>query len=605
MTIRFIKDIRIQAPVLGFLIILMLSAGCRRPEQNETLTWIEHYGEENPKDANDSLLKIDSNGFLKSDRMHYDLLRVKLADKAFIPHESDSLILPVISYYSSHGSDDRYTEALYYCGRVYTDMGDYPSALKYYSDALNRTDNSRYGKGMRGKICAQMGGLLNSLRLYDEARRYINMAVELDRELRDSINLMYDLEVLGHNNINSRNYDDAEHNFQEAILIAGIKDPRTATLDSTYLAGIKQHKGQLDSAVSLIGDIPYRALTTLKLDDDSRQLVYFYAADIFRCATMPDSAYKYALELIKVKDARNLRVGYSILLSNELKDIEPHDSLRIHLDRYEALTEQYMNTNGDRSALIQNSFYNYSIVERERQKALGQKQAREKWLASAVIIILALAVGILCYRYRANRTIIKLHRALANSRRLSRELRQDLNEARTHEKESGSEGPDVGDTGKEPDVCVEENETPESDDGMSLRKLLINDLKILCNSRTEREPLSPVIAESQAYSSLREHIADRTSITDSDPLWEDLHKAILEASPDFDRHLLLLADGKVKPADYRIILLIKCGVTPTQLCTLVARTKGTMSYRRKMLGIRLTDDDGIHPGMIDNLIYSL
>lgn len=591
--------------MIGFLIILMLSAGCRRPERNETLEELEQYGEENPRSAYDSLLNIDSNCFSKSDRMYYDFLRVKLADKAFIPHESDSLILPVIRYYSSHGSDDRYTEALYYGGRVYTDMGDYPSALKYYSDALNRTDNSRYGKDMRGKICAQMGGLLNSLRLYDEARRYIDMAVELDRELRDSINLMYDLEVLGHNNINSRNYDDAEHNFQEAILIAGVKDPRIATIDSAYLAGIKQHKGQLDSAVSLIGDIPCRALTTLKLDDDSRQLVYFYAADIYRCAAMPDSAYKYALELIKVKDARNLRTGYSILLSNELKDIEPQDSLRIHLDRYEALTEQYMNTNGDRSALIQNSFCNYSIIERDKEKALGQKQAREKWLASAVIFILALAVGILYYRNRMKRAIIKLHRALANSRRLTRELRQDLNDARLCEESPGTEGQDVGDTRKEPDVCAEENEPTESDDGMSLRKLLINDLKVLCNSRTEREPLSPVITESQAYSSLREHIDDRTSIPETDPLWKDLHEVILKASPNFDRRLFLLADGKVKPADYRIILLIKCGVTPTQLCTLVSRTKGTLSYRRKMLGIRLTDDDEINPGMIDNLIYSL
>lgn len=52
------------------------------------------------------------------------------------------------------------------------------------------------------------------------------------------------------------------------------------------------------------------------------------------------------------------------------------------------------------------------------------------------------------------------------------------------------------------------------------------------------------------------------------------------------------------------MLLIKCGVTPTQLCFLVGKTKGTLSYQRRMFGLQWLDRE-IDPRMIDNLIYSL
>ena len=52
------------------------------------------------------------------------------------------------------------------------------------------------------------------------------------------------------------------------------------------------------------------------------------------------------------------------------------------------------------------------------------------------------------------------------------------------------------------------------------------------------------------------------------------------------------------------MLLIKCGVTPSQLCTLVAKSKATLSYHRKMLGLQWLDND-LDPRLIDNLIYDL
>lgn len=58
----------------------------------------------------DSLYSISKDELSKEDKVYYDFLSVKLADKALIHHTSDSIILPVIDYYSSHGPQERYAE---------------------------------------------------------------------------------------------------------------------------------------------------------------------------------------------------------------------------------------------------------------------------------------------------------------------------------------------------------------------------------------------------------------------------------------------------------------------------------------------------------------
>jgi hypothetical protein len=126
----------------------------------------------------------------------------------------------------------------------------------------------------------------------------------------------------------------------------------------------------------------------------------------------------------------------------------------------------------------------------------------------------------------------------------------------------------------------------------------------VCDSKKKRLPLSPEIGNSSAYGELQDYIREKRMIPEASPLWGELHSVILTASPNFDRRLQLLSPGKIKTDAYRIMLLIKCGVTPTQLCVLIGRTKGALSSRRRILGLKFTDSE-ISAAMFDNLIYAL
>ncbi len=577
------------------LMLIILLSGCSKTTPNPTLVELDRMAKVNSRVELDSLYSISKDGLSKEDKVYYDFLSVKLADKAIIHHTSDSIILPVIDYYSSHGPKERYAEALYYGGRVYQDMGDFPSAIKYYGEALRHVEGSKEFLKLKGNIVSQMAGLFNSMRLFNEARRYIDMSIEIDRELKDTLNLMYDLEVLGTNYINVKKYDEAEKTFRRAIRIADKIAPVESMLDSVYLAGIKNYKREFSSAADLINGVPCRVCVVEKCDDDRKQFVYSYAADIYRCAGMTDSAYKYALELVKIKDAKNLKKGYAILLSDELKDLVPADSIRPYVHRYEAAVESYMNSRGDANALIQNTQYNYSIVERDKQKALEKKRMIERWLALSVIVLLLAIIAVIYYRDKSNRTLIRLRSALDSSR----ELRKQLEAGDAKGEDSGQESEPTSEVASEVTSEVEPEATAED-----LRRQLIVELTAVCDSKKKRLPLSPEIGNSRAYAELQEYIKEKRAIPDASPLWGELHSVIIEASPNFDRRLQLLSPGKIKTDAYRIMLLIKCGVTPTQLCVLIGRAKGTLSTRRRILGLRFTDSE-ISPTMFDNLIYAL
>lgn len=561
------------------LLLIMLIVGCNRPTPNPTLVGLDKAASVNSRNAFDSLVSISKDELSKADKMYYDFLSVKLADKAIIHHKSDSIILPVIDYYSDHGPKDRYAEALYYGGRVYHNVGDFPLAIKYYGEALRHVGENKESLKLKGNIVSQMSSLLNAMRLFNEARRYIKMAIDVDNMLNDTINLMYDLKVLGFNYINIKNYDEAEKVFRRAISIADRKAPLEAMMDSVYLASIKNYKMEHDSAVLIIRGIPWRVGTVL--NDDQKQFVYSSASDIYRCEGMPDSAYKYALELVKIKDAKNLKKGYLILLSNELKDLVPADSIRSYVRHYTAAVESYMNSRGNANALIQNTRYNYSIVERDKQKALENKRTAERWLAISIIVLLVAVIAVIYYCDKSNRTLIKLRTALDNSRELRKQLEEESAKAENAKAQPVTEH-----------------------SAANLRRQLIAELTAVCDSKKKRLPLSPVISGSPAYAELQEYIKENKVIPDASPLWGELRSAVLAASPNFDQRLQLLSPDKIKTDAYHIMLLIKCGVKPGHLSKLIGRAKGSLSSRRSMLGLKFTDSE-IGSTMFDNLIYAL
>ena len=137
--------------------VTTILCSCSHSTQDERLIRISEIVSDSPQTAIACLDSIDPKQLSEADRHLFDLLTVKANDKAYIAHKSDSLIRDVISYYERHDKDPLYAEALYYGGRVYSDLGDYPTSLRYFQNALDMTPADE-NPDLRSRIAARQDG---------------------------------------------------------------------------------------------------------------------------------------------------------------------------------------------------------------------------------------------------------------------------------------------------------------------------------------------------------------------------------------------------------------------------------------------------------------
>lgn len=133
-----------------------------------------------PLEAIRCLDSINNEGVSEKELNRYRLLWIKSRDKAYIAHTSDTLILDVIDYYDRHRSEGLYPEALYYGGRVYSDLGDLPTALEFFQKSFDEMPEDDAHLRFRMIVLNQKGRALHNLRLDSEAINYLEQYLLID-----------------------------------------------------------------------------------------------------------------------------------------------------------------------------------------------------------------------------------------------------------------------------------------------------------------------------------------------------------------------------------------------------------------------------------------
>lgn len=122
--------------IFCFLAIVFFSCG-----DKEILTRMEHIkeiGDKNPRYALKMLDSLDQDirDMREYTRMKYDLLKIRLNDKAETKHSSNKVIKKAVAYFDKKGSDLEKQEAHYYAGSVYRDLQDTPRALEHFNRSV-------------------------------------------------------------------------------------------------------------------------------------------------------------------------------------------------------------------------------------------------------------------------------------------------------------------------------------------------------------------------------------------------------------------------------------------------------------------------------------
>lgn len=537
--------------------------GCSRNNRLEALSDISDYVADNPHSALEALDSIDYASLSTPDRHFYDFLSIKANDKAYITHTSDSLILDVIDYYSHQGDEGMCAEALYYGGRVYSDMGDYPSALKYYQKALDRLPSTEKFLNLKFRLLSQTGRLLNILRLYDESEKYLKQALETERRLNDTIAEVNDLCLIGHTLTQAGKFAEADCYLKEAIEKSRNMSSSIKVKSSLDLASLKYKTGQIDSALILIRGIPD------SVNHVSRSTALAHAAKIYLKAGILDTAFMYARELVLAEDSNNKQSGYWVLLSPELRAFSDSKTIEQYVNEYSSTLEDLLNFNSKQLAVLQQASYNYNKHLENKEKAERRSHRLSIVIVLLIIIILILVV---IYLYKQNRyrsTIIKLQNMSRNL-----DLIKDNLTAKSQDVECANSNVNMA------DATVIPNEED-----------LIEELKAkLMDIAAHPELDNPVpeeIIESDAYKKILDHLKSGRQIDDSDSVWDEIEAIVVKSSPKFRVNITRLFGVKLYDWEQHTILLIKCGFAPSQLAILQGRAKSTITSRRNSIGAKI------------------
>jgi hypothetical protein len=379
---------------------------------------------------------------------------------------------------------------------------------------------------------------------------------------------MYDLQLLGINYLQAGKFDDAENLLYKARTIAHQVSPGDTIQQDMYLAATKYYRGEVNSAIQLIRNVPDL------INPISYNNAIAYAADIYLQANQLDTAYVYAQELINSNKPYNRITGYHTILSSSLINLIPSDSIIKYVLAYRMLIESQFDQNDNQQVLLQKSVYNYDVHERERNKAEAEKQVVQRCFITVLIVVIFLVWGIFYLNYRNKTQLLQLHEAIHNISILREEL--------GHKQQCQNE---IVDFGNQAD----------------LREQLRKELLLLQQSGCEAADIIHCLVDQPAYKKLQYYIDNEKVIKEHDSIWGEIEDMIYKYSQNFKSRLLLLTSGKLTDDDFHVALLIKCGVTPTQLTKLIGKTKGTVSYKRSVICIKAFDRN-LGVKVIDDII---
>ena len=558
-------------PVITLLAVLLLIMGCTRSyKKNSVLTGINRelsqtdISQEKASALHDSLINMDVTPLSDSERHYRDFLLIKSADKAYITHTSDSLIKEVMQE-TPETSSNHYAEIIYYAGRVYSDLKDYPRAIQYFHKALKMLPKNTGDLDLKARITSQTARLLNTLCMYDEAIPLLKETIELDITLQDTTAYMDDILLLG--GIELRN-----HNFREAEKLCrkvseDSPDAICRKRAEMYLAFALYRQDRIEDALALIrnkwNEVPSQAVTT----------ALAFGAQIYRKANRPDSAFLLARQLVdKEKKGPNLRIGYHVLLSPEVSVLVKSDSIKKYALDYAEIITLDNDENQRQLVMMEQAWFNHDLLLRDNEKQTAQNSRLKYWLLGSILITCIMALYVIFDTMKRKRLKRKL--TLTNDEEKKDDIKMHV--------------------GKEADIY---------DDIQDIRKRMQEKVRQDALLMKDAE-IKEEISGSSIYTNLIDKIRNEISLRDNDPEWNEIEAQVLSRFPEFKNRFELLTMKKHTTEDYRMALMIRMGLTVQQMSVLLSKAKGTIGSRRKKIG-RMMLDKNIDLKEVDTIIRAI
>src|SRR5574344_460569 len=171
------------------MVLIMILFSCNSESRYESkLDQIQNIGDTNPSLGLNMLdsIKIEVHHSTEYVQMKYDLLEIRLKDKAYIQASSDVNIIRIMNYFNEHGRQSDRQAAFYYAGCVYRDLHDTPRSMEYFFRAQDLAEKELpYDSTMLRNIYSNLHCLYYNVQDYAHALLMAEKEYSLSIKMHD------------------------------------------------------------------------------------------------------------------------------------------------------------------------------------------------------------------------------------------------------------------------------------------------------------------------------------------------------------------------------------------------------------------------------------
>lgn len=408
-----------------FVSIFLILASCSKDPLLDKMKSIQDIGDSNPRQALLMLDSLDVQVRSKSEyiKNKYDLLKIRLNDKAYITHRSDIVIKDIVKYFEEEGSLLEKQEVSYYAGSVYRDLSDTPRALEYFFKSLEYADKNPTPDSVM--VCNTYSNLCY---LYNKVQDYNNAEAMARKELEYSDKLRLD-PVLSYIHVG-----DALSNLNKKKEAAGLYDSTfNYILSSQKIENYKADLYSLLGDFTSINDIKKATvcdsiLRNLKRSTPTCSQCLAYA-DYYMHLNKPDSAIKYCnIIILRKEDNSNLIAKYdaSRKLYKIYRYIGNKDSALYYAGIYVNLSDTLDLGKRQLLAATVNNAYQYHLDKKKEEKLNEENLFYQHLLLIVCVVIVVLLIMTIAVYIRIKRKQIRRVLSLSHEIEILTDKEQQL-----------------------------------------------------------------------------------------------------------------------------------------------------------------------------------
>lgn len=518
-------------------------------------------------------------------QMYYHLLCIKAKDKAYVSHDTDSQIFPILHYYMEKKNSPHLPEVYYYTGRVYRDLGDAPQALEYFRKA---SELPNVDADLKSKIYSQIRTLFLYQDIYDEALKVSQESYMFDSLRNDQRGMVFDLRDIADAYRGSEKLDSAFIYFQRACDLAyTLQDSSLVKMAQSQMASICVQLGMYKQAKKAL---------TVSLNANNRitqSAVFSIASELYRKIGCTDSAIYYYKKLLDSDIIYAKRKANWRLAEAELEKDNSY-AAKLYLKQYMIYDDSINKITNAETIRKMNSLYNYQLREKEniRLKAENEKKAKVIIVFGTLVIILV-AGGSAYWQYDKRKRLMFILR----SERIER-LKDNLIQKYAQQiEESKNRTAELTQRLEYADNEIEDLKKQLSDE-RELIRCAQTQVAIETKKRNEKDAQ---LKNTEIYKYIVNQITSNTYKMNQSK-WNDLENTINEIYDCFTKKLNLIY--KMNDNELRVSLLIKAGIQPAEVAQLVNQTRQSVSQVRRRLYEKFHNKKG-EPKFWDEFICSL